>query len=34
MPQGDRGMKCDSCGEDMHKMTVCHQLCPNCGKHV
>ncbi len=28
-----KNMRCDSCGDDMKKMTVCHQICPNCG-HV
>ena len=27
-------MKCDKCGEEMRKMTVCHQICENCGAVV
>ena len=23
--------KCDRCGFEMKKMTVCHQICDNCG---
>jgi len=26
-------MDCDKCMHKMNKMTVCHQICPNCG-HV
>ena len=24
-------MNCQRCNENMDKMTVCHQICPNCG---
>ena len=24
-------MNCIRCDETMNKMTVCHQICPNCG---
>ena len=24
-------MICLKCGYEMDKMTVCHQICPNCG---
>lgn len=24
-------MKCQRCNEQMNHMTVCHQICPNCG---
>ena len=27
-------MKCDKCNEEMRKMTVCHQVCENCGAVV
>ncbi len=27
-------MKCQRCNENMDKMTVCHQICPNCGAVV
>lgn len=27
-------MKCMRCGNLMGKMTVCHQICPNCGAVV
>ena len=27
-------MTCDRCGFEMDKMTVCHQICPNCGAVV
>jgi predicted RNA-binding Zn-ribbon protein involved in translation (DUF1610 family) len=27
-------MECDRCQFEMDKMTVCHQICPNCGAVV
>ena len=27
-------MDCDKCGREMKKMTVCHQICDNCGAVV
>jgi len=27
-------MDCDKCGEEMRKITVCHQICENCGNVV
>ena len=27
-------MNCARCDEVMDKMTVCHQICPNCGSVV
>ena len=27
-------MNCARCDEVMDKMTVCHQICPNCGSTV
>tara|TARA_R110002073_G_scaffold225890_1_gene386762 strand:+ start:655 stop:819 length:165 start_codon:yes stop_codon:yes gene_type:complete len=27
-------MQCIKCDYEMDKMTVCHQICPNCGAVV
>ena len=31
---GLNNLKCDRCNEEMKKMTVCHQICDNCGAVV
>jgi len=30
----EENMQCPKCDYEMDKMTVCHQICPNCGAVV